>query len=160
MTDDAYLAGIEEMYDGEVRGERLMLALHAVAKTPRDAWQFANVLQLETETKARLRRLLLRRGLSVAETADLSSLPGRVAGYVERSWRDYAAATATRLEPIVERYEAIAALGPAEDQDILRAVVAHEAALVEWARIEAGGPSDRSLDWLVSLLKFPIDRLV
>ena len=158
MTDDAYLEGIQELYDGEVRGERLLLALQAVAKTPREAWHFANVLQLETETKARLRPLLLRRGLDIAETADLSSLPGRVAGYVEQSWRDYAAATAARLEPIVKRYEAIAALGPAEDQDILQATVAHEAALVEWARIEAGGPTDRSLDWVVSLLKFPIDR--
>jgi hypothetical protein len=132
--------------------------MHAAARSPREAWHFANILQLETETKARLRPLLIRHGLDIAESADLSGLPGRIAGYVDQAWRDYAAASAARLEPILRQYEAIAALGPAEDQPVLQAVVRHEAALLSWAEREARGPSDASLDPVIAMLHFPVPR--
>jgi hypothetical protein len=153
-----YLAGLRILFDGEVMGEQLMLALHAAAKTPREAWCFANILQLETETKAQLRPLMIKYGLGMAETADLTGIPARVAGYREQTWRDYAAGSADRLAPIVERYRGIAEMGPPEDQEILKAVVAHEAALLRWARMEANGPDDRSLDDVVALLAFPVER--
>lgn len=152
-----YLAGLRTLFDGEVMGERLLLALHAAAKTPREAWCFANILQLETETKARLRPLMIRYELGLAETADLTGIPARVAGYREQTWRDYAAGSADRLAPIVERYRGIAEMGPPEDQEVLKAVVAHEAALLRWAAMEANGPDDRSLDDVIALLTFPVE---
>jgi hypothetical protein len=154
MTDD-YLTGLQTFYDGEVMGERLLLALHAVARSPRDADCFAAILQLETETKARLRPLLLKYGMSLAESADLGGIPGRLDGYASQTWRDYAAATAARLTKVLSDYEAIAALGPPEDRPILEAVVRHEAALLAWARAEAAGKSDQSLAAIVALLSFP-----
>jgi len=154
--NQAYLDGLRTLFDGEVMGERLLLDMLAVAKSPRDAWCFAHILQLETETKARLRPLMLKHGLGLAETPDLSGVPGRVAAYLEQSWQGYAAGTAARLGPILEQYKAIATLGPPEDQDILQAVVAHEAALVTWARLEAQGESNESLDDMAALLKFPL----
>ena len=138
MTTD-YRRGVQTLFDGEVMGERLMLALHAAARTPHEARAFAAILQLETHTKARLRVLLLRHGWSLAEDADLSEIPLRLALYRAAHWRDYAAATATRLAGVVERYSAIAALGPPADQDILAAVVEHEQGLVDWAAAEARG---------------------
>ena len=155
----SYLKGLRTLFDGEVMGEQLLLEMVAVAKSPRDAWHFAHILQLETETKARLRPLMLKYALGLAESPDLGGVPTRVASYLELSWRAYAAGTAARLGPILERYEAIAALGPPEDQDILRAVVAHEAALVTWARLEAEGESDESLNDMAALLKFPLSRV-
>ena len=154
MTDD-YETGLQRLYDSEVMGERLLLALHAAARNQREAGQFAAMLQLETETKARLRPLLLQYGMSLAEDADLSGIPARVAGYADQDWRDYTAASAARLTTVLSDYEAIAALGPAEDQPILQAVVAHEAALVTWARTEADGESDQSLAAITRLLCFP-----
>jgi len=160
MTSDAtmmeYLNGLRTFYDGEVYGERVLLALHAAARTPREAYHFATILQLETETKARLRPLLLRHGLSIAETADPGAVAARLASYSDQSWSDYAAATAARLRHVLAGYEAIAALGPAEDGEVLDAVVAHEAALVSWAEIEAKGPSEASLAAIISMLNFPI----
>lgn len=151
----AYLAGLQRLFDGEVMGERLLLALHADARSPREAEHFAAILQLETETKARLRPLLLKYGMSLAETADLEGIPARLAAYAHQSWRDYAAASASRLAPILRDYEIIAALGPPEDQPILQAVVRHEAALLEWARAEAASETDQSLAGIVALLCFP-----
>ena len=153
--DEAYRAGLQTLYDGEVMGERLLLALHAAARTAREADHFAAVLQLETETKARLRPLLLKYGMNLAETADLGGIPARVAGYASQTWRDYAAATASRLARVLGDYEAIAALGPPEDRPILEAVVRHEAALLDWARAEAEGETDQSLAAIVALLCFP-----
>ncbi len=150
-----YRSGLQALYDGEVMGERLLLALHAAARTPRQARHFAAILQLETETKARLRPLLLRQGMSLAETADLGGVPGRVEDYRRLDWRAWTAASAERLAPIVVRYTAIAALGPAADQSELAAVVAHEAALLRWAEMEAGGETEASLDAILALLRFP-----
>jgi hypothetical protein len=154
MTDD-YRTGIQVLYDGEVMGERLVLALHAAARTPRDAAHFAAIVQLETETKARLRPLLLKYGMSLAEAADLTGIPERLAGYAGQTWRDYTAATAARLTTVLRDYEAIAALGPPDDQPILGAVVAHEAALLDWARMESDGETDQSLAAITALLCFP-----
>jgi hypothetical protein len=116
-----------------------MLALHAAARKARDAEHFAAILQLETQTKARLRTLLLRHGWSLAEAADLAIIPVRLDTYRSSSWHDYAAATAARLSVVVAHYRAIAALGPPKDQDVLQAVVDHEQALVDWSAAEARG---------------------
>jgi len=154
--NQAYLDGLRTYFDGEVMGERLLLEMLAVARSPRDAWCFAHILQLETETKARLRPLMLKYGLGLAEAPDMSGAPGRVAGYLDQSWQAYAAGRAARLGPILERYQAIAALGPPEDQEILQAVVAHEAALVTWARLEAQGETEASLNDIAAVLHFPL----
>jgi len=155
MTSE-YLQGVQALYDGEVFGERVLLALHARARTPRDAYHFATILQLETETKARLRPLMLKYGLGLDETLDPAVVPPRVEAYLGGDWRGYAAGMAVRLGPILTRYEAIAALGPAEDQAILQAVVQHEAALLAWAEAEAEGPSDAALAPMIALLNFPV----
>jgi uncharacterized iron-regulated protein len=151
----AYRAGLQTLYDGEVMGERLLLALHVAAHAPHEADCFAHILQLETETKARLRPLLLKYGMSLAEDADLGGIPARLAGYASQTWREYNAATANRLAGVLRDYEAIAALGPADDQPILQAVVRHEAALLDWARAEAAGETDQSLAAILALLCFP-----
>jgi hypothetical protein len=156
MDGTDYLAGVQALFDGEVMGERLLLAMLAAAKSPRDAAHFAAILQLETETKARLRPLMLKLGLGLAETADLRQVPARVAGYVDHGWRDYVAATAVHLRGVLARYEAIAALGPPEDQPILQAVVRHEAALLHWAEAEALGDSEDSLAAVTEMLVFKL----
>jgi hypothetical protein len=152
---ETYLAGLQVFYDGEVYGERAFLALHAAAKSPRDAHHFAALLQLETETKARLRPLMLRHGLSLAERHDEAAVAHRVTAYRAQTWAEYVAFMAERLAPFVERYQAIAASGPKEDQPILRAVVEHEEALLAWARAECAGASEASLKPILSRLCFP-----
>ena len=155
MTDGYRSQAYPTLYGGEVMGEHLLLSLHAEARSAREADHFAAILQLETETKARLRPLLLKHGMSLAETADLGGIPARLAGYAGSTWRDYTAATARRLTGVLQIYEHIATLGPPEDQAILQAVVRHEAALLTWARAEAEGETGQSLAAIRALLCFP-----
>jgi hypothetical protein len=67
MNDTEYPACLRELPDSEIFGEALSLALLEVAKNERERFQFATLLQLETETKARLRPLLYRYGISLDE---------------------------------------------------------------------------------------------
>ena len=60
MADLEYPACTRELYESEIVGESLFLALVQEAKTPRDRYHFGTLLQLESETKARLRPLLYR----------------------------------------------------------------------------------------------------
>ena len=51
MSDMAYPACIRELYESEIFGEAVFLALVDIAKSPREKYQLGTLLQLETETK-------------------------------------------------------------------------------------------------------------
>ena len=68
MSDADYPGCINELYQSEVLGEAAFLALMQVARSERDRYQFGTFLQLETETKARLRPFLLKHGLELDES--------------------------------------------------------------------------------------------
>ncbi|MGB6450136.1 MAG: hypothetical protein WBE92_05235 [Steroidobacteraceae bacterium] len=64
MAERNYPECIRELCESEVLGESLELALFSVAKNPRERYHHATLLQLETETEARLRPFLFNYGLS------------------------------------------------------------------------------------------------
>ena len=68
MSDADYPGCINELYQSEVLGEAAFLALMKAARSERDRYQFGTFLQLETETKARLRPFLLKHGLELDES--------------------------------------------------------------------------------------------
>jgi hypothetical protein len=53
------------LYESEIFGEAAALALTEAAKNPRDHYHLGMLLQLDTETKTRLRLHLARDGLSL-----------------------------------------------------------------------------------------------
>jgi hypothetical protein len=56
----AYPACIRDLYESEIFGEAVFLALVEIARDPREKYQLGTLLQLETETKARLRPFLFQ----------------------------------------------------------------------------------------------------
>ena len=66
MSTIQYPECLRELIDSEIFGEAVSLALLDVAKTDRDRYHFATLLQLETETKARLRPLLYKHGIPLS----------------------------------------------------------------------------------------------
>jgi hypothetical protein len=72
MSDLSYPASTRVLYESEILGENLFLALVDQARDDRDRYHFATLLQLESETKVRLRPLLYKHGVSLDETVDLS----------------------------------------------------------------------------------------
>ena len=89
MTNVEYPACIREFYESEIFGEAFLLALVEEARNEGEKYQFGTLVQLETETKARLRPFLTRYGVSLSEKMELGEV------------------------------DAAARLGPAEDRDAL-----------------------------------------
>ena len=92
MSDLEYPACINELYQSEVVGEAAFLALIKAARNERDKYHFVTLLQLETETKARLRPFLVRHGLELDEPqGGGEAVPGFLALYQQSDWLDFLA---------------------------------------------------------------------
>ena len=76
MNNTEYPACINELYQSEVLGEAAFLALVNIAKNAREKYHIGTVLQLETETKARLRPFILAHGIDLVEEHDSTAPRG------------------------------------------------------------------------------------
>jgi hypothetical protein len=156
MSNLEYPACIDELYQSEVLGEQAFLALIAVARNEREKYHFGTLLQLESETKVRLRPFLQKYGLEFVESLGGSAqVTGFVAAYQENSWLEFLAALKPLVDQFVARFQEIADAGPVEDQEILQSMVTHEESFVYWIEKETGG-EDGALDLAISQLKYPL----
>ena len=159
MSDLEYPACINELYQSEVIGEAAFLALIKAARNERDKYHFATLLQLETETKARLRPFLFRHGLELDESqVGTEQVAGFLALYRDNSWPEFLAGLKPMIEQVVGRFEDIAAAGPEEDQDILHSMVRHEQSYMHWIEKETAG-EEGALDVAISQLEYPLPAL-
>ncbi|MES2127928.1 MAG: hypothetical protein V4463_11705 [Pseudomonadota bacterium] len=157
MTNSTYLASLRELYEGEIFGEALALALLAVARNDDDRYAFGTLLQLETETKARLRPLLAAYGISLDESADLASIAPIVGAYQSSSnIGQFVAAVKPAIAHFVARYEEIVRLGPAADRSILESMVRHEAAILNWFDLAEHGGTQAALGAMIEQLHYPL----
>jgi hypothetical protein len=119
MSDLEYPACIDELYQSEVLGEAAFLALIKVAKNSRDRYHFGTFLQLETETKARLRPFLAKHDLGFEETDAGESVTGFVELYQQNDWEEFLRQLQPMIEHFLARFREIAEAGPEEDHDVL-----------------------------------------
>lgn len=159
MTAPAYPACIRELYESEIFGEASALALIAVVKNEHDRYRFGTLLQLETETKARLRPLLAKHALPLTETMDLGDVVGMVGAYQAGSFQQFAAAMTPVIQTFLSRFKEIAQAGPAEDREVLESMVRHESAILRWLTMESEGNSAGALDEMVRELQYPLPKL-
>jgi hypothetical protein len=129
-----------------------------VAKNERDRYHFSTLLQLESETKARLRPLLYKHDVPLNEVAPLEQVNEVVRGYLASSWEDFAAANKEVVQNFLERFRQIAEAGPAEDRGILQSMIRHESAILRWFDMESRGEKDGSLDAIIEELQYPIPQ--
>jgi hypothetical protein len=156
MTHSEYPDCLRELLDSEIFGEAVSLALLEVAENEREKFHFATLLQLETETKARLRPLLYRYGISLTEPIPTEQIQEIVNGYVASSWEDFAAANKAVVQGFLDRFKEIARLGPEEDRAILESMIRHEQAILRWFDMESRGEQEGSLDAMIAELKYPL----
>lgn len=156
MSDMAYPACIRDLYESEIFGEAVFLALVEIARDPREKYQLGTLLQLETETKARLRPFLFQHGISLDETMDLGGVAVAIEGYLALNWPEFAAANIPVVQGFLSRFEAILELGPAEDQRTLQSMVDHEASILRWVTMESDGITHGSLDDVIAQLQYPL----
>ena len=155
MNNAHYPTCINELYQSEVLGEQAFLALINMAKNEREKYHIGTVLQLETETKARLRPFLLKHGFELVEEPGGEIVDGIVAAYRENNWLDFVAGLTPLVNDTLARFKEIAAAGPAEDQDVLQSMVIHEESFVPWIEKETAG-EEGALDAIISQLHFPL----
>ena len=156
MSDLDYPECIRELYESEIIGEEISLALLKEAKSERDAYHIGTLLQLETETKARLRPFLFEHGISLDEGADASGLMELISAYKSMTWQEFAGFLKEPVQGFLSRFEEIAAAAPPEDRPIVESMVDHEAAILEWVTIESESPSEDSLHAMISQLQYPL----
>jgi hypothetical protein len=156
MSATAYPACVRELYESEIFGEAVFLALVERAKTPREKYQLGTLLQLETETKARLRPFLFQHGVSLDETMDLAGVAVAIEGYQVLTWPEFAAANIPVVQGFLSRFEEILELGPPEDRRMLQSMVDHETSILKWVTMESDGITDGSIDDVIAQLQYPL----
>jgi len=156
MSDLDYPACISELYQGEVLGEQLFLALLAAARNERESYHFGTLLQLESETKTRLRPFLHKHRLDFVEPQNMSEqVDGFVALYQGNSWLDFLSALKPVVDQFLGRFKEIALMGPEEDQEVLQSMVTHEEAFSHWIEKEVAG-EEGALNAAIVQLQYPL----
>jgi hypothetical protein len=156
MTDTAYPQCVAELYRSEVLGEAVFLALWSRAKSEEQRYKFATLLQLETETKARLRPLLAKYGLGFDGEDASAPAASAAADFEAGGWSSFVEGTLNVVHYFVGRFEQIERLGPAEDAEILHSMVVHERAIQDFLEAERDGRPEGSLRSVIALLQYPL----
>ena len=154
-----FTAQLLEMYQAEVIGEVLFNAMLDMYPDPDQQYKSATMLQLETETKARLRPALVALGANLTEL-DASREAGH--GFVDaikgKDWREAMQVLSDGVMPYVERYRDIAASAPEQYREIALSMVEHEESLQQFASEEAQGSGEQALQRIISQLQYPLAR--
>jgi len=155
-----HLAALDEFYQGEILGEAMFDAMLQSARDESERYKIGLMLQLETETKARLRPILAGQGVSLQEDPQMRPRGAQFAhALAQARWEDKMRALEQSLsETWLPRYRALTATLPAPLRAIGESMIAHEQALLEMARRELGGESERSDQPVRDLLANPLPR--
>jgi hypothetical protein len=157
MDRAEYLKAVNEyFYQGEVLGEALMAAYVALEGDPARREKWATLLQLETETKARLRPFLVRLGLGVTQDDVSGKVAEFVAAYASKSWRQHMEEVAAITEMYLKQFRAIEAAAPEEEREVAHSMVVHESAFHRFAELELVGDTENSLVDVVAELHWPL----
>lgn len=158
MDQDDYRRRVRLALTGEMLGEAMTSALAAAAETPDQHYKWASLLQLESETKARLRAFAAGIGVSVLEDEDRRRQGiERAEAMAGMSWAEAMASFRDLVAPAVGWYRKLEAMGPDADKPMLRAALAHEVALLDFLDAELRGEPD-AIAPVVALLDHPLPR--
>lgn len=158
MHSTGFHHGLIEYHRGEVIGEVLFDGLLATLTSDRHRYVMGTMLQLETETKARLRPVMQKHGLAISEEPSARAEGMMLAAAMKSlAWLDVMQALRRELEDTyVPRYEAIARQAPPEDRAFCESMVVHERSLLEVAVRELAGDEQTSVELIVPQLRYPL----
>jgi hypothetical protein len=157
MSLEEYKVGLSEQYQGEVIGEAAINSLLPRFRSPREQYFLGTVLQLETETKARLRPIVAELGIDILESEE-----SRIAGLAFREmaegldWQSSMEVFAEAMIPYVNRYQEILDSAPPEYREIAELMVVHERSIQQLWEREARGEGDSAIDDINKQLQFPL----
>lgn len=158
MNRNEYLSAINEFfYQGEVLGEAFFAYCVKLENDPERRHKWATLLQLETETKARLRPFLASLGLTVAQDDVTARIAEITEGFASKSWQQHMQEIDEITGFFLDKFRAIEAAAPAgHEREIAHAMVQHETAISNFAKRELAGDSTNSLADVVAQLQWPL----
>jgi hypothetical protein len=156
MSLAEFKKGLLEQYQGELIGEVIFLELMKHYPSPEHRYQLATLLQLETETAARLRPTALDLGVDLFYLDKYREMGEELLKSLEgKDWNSLVAHLEAGVKPFVKRYIEIAEIAPPEYKDLADSMVVHEESIQTFARLELSGDK-HSLDDVIKQLKFPL----
>lgn len=158
MDKNTYLAGVAELYAAEVLGEGLASRWLELATDPDQKYKLGLFLQLESESKIKLRPLLARHGLSLVEDARLRSDGAAAAErFAALTWREAMATLADLALPFLHRFQALLEHAPPADLPLVKFMVDHEQSVIRIAQREAKGQAVMEPE-LLAMLAYPLEH--
>jgi hypothetical protein len=159
MNRTEYLSAVNEFfYQGEVLGEAVFDSFVRLEKNADRQYKWGTLLQLETETKARLRPFLTQLGLSIVQEDMREKVAEFSKDYASKSWSQHMEAIAGVTDWYLEKFREIERAAPESEREVAHQMVLHEAALNRFAKLELAGDSTNSLHDVIAQLQYPLAR--
>jgi hypothetical protein len=159
MTIEEFRDCLVDYYQAEVRGEAFFEAMFRKFDNPDHLYKIGSLLQLETETKARLRPTILELGGSVEEL-ESSREPGRnrAASISAGNWERFVVVLNEVGEPLTNRQREVSEIAPQPYRELALSMKVHGESIQRFTERELTGDSAHSIDGVASQLKFPLQR--
>ena len=157
MSPEKFRDVVIEYYQGEIGGEAFFDTILGFHEDPVHRHKIASLLQLESETKTRLRPLVVRLGIDPGEREGArakgqeSALPLK-----GLSWRDGMATLRDVIRPYMQKYRDLVSKVPPEFRGVAASMASHEDALYRFAELELADEVERSLDDVNAQLHWPL----
>lgn len=157
-TEDAQRTGMMELFQGEVLAESLFDAMLHHCADDRERYVIGTMLQLETETKARLRKAIAERGMVFAEDPAKRDFGRGLAQKLETApWLGKMKTLFDVLDGVyVPRYQEINDAAGPDDREITEYMVLHETSLRECLWRELNGDTIGSVELILPQLRYPL----
>ena len=159
MTDDGFKQDLSDLYQGEVIGEIAINGMLGSFDDPVQRYKLATILQLETETKARLRPVLMELGIDLAETTEARQAGLEMAAAMQGlNWQATMDGLRDVIKPYVDRYREIAAGAPEQYKVVAQSMLVHEQSLYDFIVQELAGNGDEAIIAVVDQLQHKLPR--
>jgi len=159
MTTDEFRDCLVEYYQTEVLGEAFYEALIEKFHDRDQFYKIGSLLQIETETKARLRPTILELGGSVEES-EQSRRSGRelADSIADGDWKEFVSVLSSVGEPLLARQREVADTAPPAYRDLAQSMRVHGESIQNFAERELAGEAAHSIGEVALQLKFPLQR--
>ena len=159
MTIEEFRDCLLDYYQTEVRGEAFFASVLEKFDEPDHRYKIGSLLQLETETKARLRPTILELGGSVEEfESSRAAGRSRAASMTTRDWEEFVVVLNKVGEPLTKRQREVSEIAPPPYRELALSMKVHGESIQEFTERELAGDLAHSIDGVVSQLRFPLRR--
>ena len=159
MMTEQQKADLTLLYQGEVFGEMFYCTLLQHFRSPKQQHLLGSLLQLETESKARVRPFAFEHDISLIESEYKRKEGAEFVRHVkDMEWIDAAASLVPISEDAVADYRRIANEAPEEWKPLAEAMVKHEFLILDATKLAAEGEDEKAADLVSSHLVYPLPQ--